>query len=159
MWQCPTYVNREDNTCDVCGADCGQVQHEFRCYKRSEGYLRGLEGIRDNTSRRLHSCRAFISKQCGRNLLGVQSASSKFLENIADIVAGDDPVEKLRELWVNASERYDRVTLLLLALHCLVSLNRKSRRRVTLSPLEEQGNTNIPLVIALRRWAWGGQGQ
>ena len=42
-------------------------------------------------------------------MLGVQSASSKFLENITDIVAAGGPVERLRELWVNASDRHKRI--------------------------------------------------
>ena len=98
----------------MCGAACTEELFEFRCYVWApvgpDGQsLRGLDGIKYNRARKLSPCRAFISKECGRNLLGVQSALSKFLENIADIVTGEDPVERLRELWVNATERHRRI--------------------------------------------------
>ena len=80
MWQCPTYVNREDKTCDVCGANCGQVLHEFCCYKRSGGYLRGLEGIRENMSRQgvLWACSGAPWACSGRALWGLLVPSGAF---------------------------------------------------------------------------------
>ena len=39
----------------------------------------------------------------------MQSESSKVLEQIGEIVGGDDPVERLRELWSNVGDRQKRI--------------------------------------------------
>jgi hypothetical protein len=41
----------------------GPVSQDLRCSRRSEGRLRGLESIRENMKRKLHPCKAFISKE------------------------------------------------------------------------------------------------
>ena len=76
MMECPKFDIKEDNTCDVCGACCTEVLYEFRCYKREVGA--------SNFQRKLHPCKAFIDKFCGRNLLGVQSETSQVLEQQHD---------------------------------------------------------------------------
>ena len=42
-------------------------------------------------------------------MLGARSASSKFLVDITGVMAESSPVERLHELWVNASDRRKRI--------------------------------------------------
>ncbi|CAE7840701.1 PERK7 [Symbiodinium microadriaticum] len=54
-----------DLRCDLCGLDCTEVLYEFRCYPR----MRAKEP-RPAGGRRLHPFVSYISKECGKGLLG-----------------------------------------------------------------------------------------
>eukprot|EP00930_Biecheleria_cincta_P037597 TRINITY_DN25823_c0_g1_i1.p1 TRINITY_DN25823_c0_g1~~TRINITY_DN25823_c0_g1_i1.p1 ORF type:complete len:2603 (-),score=588.26 TRINITY_DN25823_c0_g1_i1:172-7914(-) len=69
------YEMRDQNTCDVCGLTCTEELYEFRCYERKTiGH--------DCHDRRLHPFISYISKTCGKGLLGVQSAGAKLRESV-----------------------------------------------------------------------------
>lgn len=79
MTPLPRFEHDEDNTCDICGACCLEVLYEFRCYRRRAQNEKALrEGReREERERYLDPAVSYISKECGRGLLGVQSEASK----------------------------------------------------------------------------------
>jgi len=101
----PQFPRREDNTCDICGASCTEELYEFRCVaRRGRGETMATCG-----ERRLHPFRAYVSKKCGRGMLGVQTESSKLVEKLTDIVSGENAVSELRELWAIANSTHRRL--------------------------------------------------
>lgn len=99
-----------DNTCDICGASCSEVLYEFRCYRRRQRARQG--GDADAAAeRRLHPFVSYISKECGRGLLGAQSELSRLREHLYKVVSegGETAVETLRELWKFANKAQKRV--------------------------------------------------
>ncbi len=59
--------------------------------------------------RRLHPCKAFVSKKCGGNLLGVQSEHSKLFEQVSSMMKSEDFVDRMKELFANGSRGHRRV--------------------------------------------------
>ena len=55
-----------------------------------------------------HRFKAYVSKKCGKELLGVQTESSKLAEHLTDIVMKGD-VEELRAIYTTASRMGQRV--------------------------------------------------
>jgi len=100
------YELLEDQVCDVCGRACTDLLYEFRCYKRQRP-----GSTRQIGERRLHPCVSYISKECGRGLLGVQSEASKLREHLYRVVSeeGQSAVEILKALWRNATASMRRV--------------------------------------------------
>jgi len=90
-----------DLRCDLCGLDCTEVLYEFRCYPR----MRAKEP-RPAGGRRLHPFVSYISKECGKGLLGLQTEASKLRESIYRLVSDDNnaTVETLQELWRHATK-------------------------------------------------------
>ena len=63
---------KEDDTCNDCETTCEETLYGFRCYQRMQRANGSLEVSRDSLNRRLHPCRAFISKKCAAGLLHVE---------------------------------------------------------------------------------------
>lgn len=104
----PKFEQAVDNTCDICGASCSEVLYEFRCYRRLR---RGKDKDAIGSDRRLHPFVSYISKECGRGLLGAQSELSRLRERLYRLVSedGEVAIEALRELWKVANKPQRRL--------------------------------------------------
>jgi len=80
------YEEEDQNRCDVCGVPCKEVLYEFRCYVRNS-----------QQERRLHPFISYISKERGRNLLGVQTKASQLREHVwRDLLQSNDKIDEAK---------------------------------------------------------------
>jgi len=100
MQVCSSDIGR---TCDICGRNIkdGHDLYMFRCYeKRPPGSDLAGEDLR-----RLHPCKAFLGKDCGKGLLGRRSDQSKVLESFEKVLMQPDADEQLQALYARSSRK------------------------------------------------------
>jgi len=91
-------------SCDICGNTAHEL-YTFRCYKKRPP---GAD-VTGEDHRRLHRCKAFLGKDCGKGLLGKRSEHSKALEGLEKVLMQPDADEQLQVLYASSSRKIQRL--------------------------------------------------